>query len=513
MQDKHEVLATLTDERVLPSNDRMLRGIQATLQKITRVVTDQQSLAELSIIDAMLSELARRNQTRFFRTYYLDMRALLVEGLPLLKSNIDGVLAGQIESEIARDLPSEPVPEAGYEALTLLINRTLRHLAALVRAAHEGRSAPTRDFLQRVTAKENEFHVNRAQLAQSRQQLVTGEKPPLTAEKLQAYLREREPERKGLRVTNFRQLVGGFQKVTVLFETEDNSGRKESLVLRSEKDDKFVSLDASDIRNEYEIVEFVRDAGVPVAEPMWLEADASKLGNRFFVSKKIPGENFGTAVAATGITDDIVRSYVEAVAKLHKIPHSDRMRKLAVGHWLDFPTTQDNERANILYWRNQPFMKSATPSPLTERVVTWLTDNVPQGDIPLCLIHCDFGPHNTLVDKGKLSGIVDWESTRIGDPAEDVSWLLQSCGGSVDYGKAIDAYEEFTGHRISEYRLRYYDVFGCLKIMVSGGVVESMYEAFEQASVTWLNISLRFGSYGTGSLEERIRIAEAARGK
>jgi len=511
MRHEEDAPASLADERVLPSTERLLRGVQATLQKIAGLVGDEQSRAELSIIDGIISELASRDQTAFYLSFYHAQRLLLVEGLTLLREDIAVELAARINAELAHELPPAIEPHASFDTISRATKRVMRHLSAIVRSAHEDSSPEMKEYLQRVTAEENNFHLHRAQIAQSRQNMSGQGPAPLTAERLENYLRERFPDRPGLRVTSFKQLVGGFQKVTILFETEDDSGRKDSLVMRSEKNDKFVAMEASDIRREYEIVKFVHAAGVPVAEPYWLEDDETKLGNRFFVSQRVLGENYGTAVSAKGISDEITRSYMEAIAKLHKIPASDAMRRLSVGRWLDHPSSQANTTASIAFWRNQPWMKTGNPSPLTERLVNWLTDNVPQGEIPQCLIHCDYGPHNTLVHNGTLSAILDWESARIGDPAEDISWFLQSCGGQVDYAKALDWYEEFTGHRISAYRIRYYDVFGCLKVMVSNTSTESMYEAYEEASVTWLNLPFRFAVYGSSTVEERIRIAESVR--
>jgi aminoglycoside phosphotransferase (APT) family kinase protein len=509
MPHEEIVPARLADESALPSSDRLLRGIQATLQKISTIVGDEQSRAELSIIDAMLSELASRDDTKFYREFYRAERLLLKEGLALLRTDA----AARIEAELATELPPDIDADASYGAIARRIKRVMRHLAALVRTAHEDSSPAIKDFLQRVTAQENEFHVHRVQVAQARQNLGGHAQAPLTLERLQNYLVQRFPGRPGLRVTSFKQLVGGFQKITVLFETIDDSGRTESLVMRMEKNDKFVDLDASDIRKEYDIVKFLHEAGVPVAEPFWLEEDATKLGDRFFVSQRVPGENFGTAVSAKGITDDMARSYIEGIAQIHKIPVSDAMRRLAIGRWAEFGNQDEHAKASMAYWRYQTWMKASNPSPLTERLYNWLCDNIPHGDIPNCLIHCDYGPHNTLVHNGKLSAILDWESARIGDPAEDISWFLQSSGGQVDYGKALGWYEEFTGHRISEYRIRYYDVLGCLKIMVSNNSAEAMYEAHEEASVAWLNLSLRFGVYGTSTVESKIKAAEAARGR
>lgn len=511
MQDKTQSESQLFGERVLPSTDRLLRGTQATLQKIAGIVDDEQSKAELSIIDAVLSELARRNDTAWYADFYRDMRALLAEGRDVFGEHADTSLHAAIDSDLGEVLPATLASELSYDTLALRISRVMRHLAALVDATPAHQTGAKLAFLQRVVAKENEFHLHRAQIAQTRQYKQAG-KPPVTRQKLEAYLREREPQRKGLRVTDFKQLVGGFQKVTILFETEDDSGRRDSLVLRMEKDDKFVALDASDIRREYEIVEYVHAAGVPVAEPYWLEEDEGKLGNRFFVSQRVPGQNLGSAVSSSGFTDDTIRSYMEGAAKIHGVPLGDAARKLAIGRWLDHKTSIENTLAGIDYWRHQKLMHQAGPSPITERVTRWLLDNAPDGDIPQCLIHCDYGPHNTLVHEGKLSGILDWESARIGDPAEDISWLLYSTGGKIDAQKALDMYEEITGHRISLYRLRYYDVMGCLKIMVSHGSCEAMYEAYEDASIVWLNLSMRFTPFGTSTLEERIRIAEDVRG-
>ena len=45
--------------------------------------------------------------------------------------------------------------------------------------------------------------------------------------------------------------------------------------------------------------------------------------------------------------------------------------------------------------------------------------------------------------------------------------------------------------------------------MTSVGSVESMYEAHDEASVTWLTLSLRYGAYGSSELEKRIAIKGA----
>jgi aminoglycoside phosphotransferase (APT) family kinase protein len=40
------------------------------------------------------------------------------------------------------------------------------------------------------------------------------------------------------------------------------------------------------------------------------------------------------------------------------------------------------------------------------------------------LIHADLGPEHLLAGGERLSGVIDWSDTRIGDPALDFAWLL-----------------------------------------------------------------------------------------
>ncbi len=68
-------------------------------------------------------------------------------------------------------------------------------------------------------------------------------------------------------------------------------------------------------------------------------------------------------------------------------------------------------------------------------------------------LHVDYGPHNVLVDGPKVSGIIDRGAFRIGDPAEDLSYMMQNFQGKFDRHKVLAWYREDSGEAISEYRL------------------------------------------------------------
>ncbi|HKT71680.1 MAG TPA: phosphotransferase family protein [Steroidobacteraceae bacterium] len=498
----------LRAEGFLPGNDRLLRGVQATLRWIRKDIADAQSLHELNAIDCVLSELASREETRFYLEHYRALRSLLAEGLGLIEGGGQATKLQTIRAALSANLPESLEAALSFEAISIRINEVMRLLATLIAIADTG-DAAVLEFMARVSACENNLHIRRVKYADTRKLIERDSGLSLDAQKLTAYLRERFPDRRGIRVTNFKQLVGGFQKVTILFETIDDEQRRQALVMRAEKNDRFMAFTASDIRKEFAFVKALFELGIPVAEPLWLEDDERRLGQRFFVSRKLAGENYGSAVTMDKpLTDEVMRSFVEAIAKVHLLT-TDSLRHLAVSDWLSYPTPQDNWRANIDYWRNQLWMKAGNPSAIVDRLAHWLRDNVPQERAPLCLIHGDYGPHNVLVDQGAVTGIVDWEMPRIGDPAEDIAWFLQACGGKADYRKVLEWYAEITGHRISEYRLRYYDVFGCLKLMAATICAEATFEHHEDASIVWLLLPYRMGFFGTSTAEARIEAAEA----
>jgi aminoglycoside phosphotransferase (APT) family kinase protein len=58
------------------------------------------------------------------------------------------------------------------------------------------------------------------------------------------------------------------------------------------------------------------------------------------------------------------------------------------------------------------------------------------------LIHGDFWPGNTIWYRERLIGVIDWEMTRLGDPAKDVATCR--CDLSMLFG--VEAAEAFTRH-------------------------------------------------------------------
>ncbi|MFS8096656.1 macrolide 2'-phosphotransferase [Lentzea alba] len=70
----------------------------------------------------------------------------------------------------------------------------------------------------------------------------------------------------------------------------------------------------------------------------------------------------------------------------------------------------------------------------------WLEDSTwPPHSV---VAHADMSPANTLVDNGKLSGVIDWTDSLVGDPAADFRRLVKQFG-RLD--SLLDAYERHGG--------------------------------------------------------------------
>ena len=62
------------------------------------------------------------------------------------------------------------------------------------------------------------------------------------------------------------------------------------------------------------------------------------------------------------------------------------------------------------------------------------------GGTRTALIHADLGPGHLLVRDSRISGVIDWSDAEIGDPALDLSWLLNGAPAAVAAGVA-ETYE------------------------------------------------------------------------
>jgi aminoglycoside phosphotransferase (APT) family kinase protein len=151
---------------------------------------------------------------------------------------------------------------------------------------------------------------------------------------------------------------------------------------------------------------------LPVAKPLWLDADGAVFGEPTIVMTRLPGK----AVMAPRDVDDFLRQMANTLAALHRVP--------TLG--LDFLIRQSDRVDRILG------MDHAASDQLQRNVWDALRAAWPRVAVglPSRLVHADYWPGNLLWARHMLVGVVDWENPRLGDPTEDLAtlrreaWLL-----------------------------------------------------------------------------------------
>ena len=492
-----------------PSDGQLLKQLRKTTGQLLKESASPEHQALLGTMDIVINELLLRNENAFFVGHYNKGYSLLAEGLALLGNKGDGITA-----DIA-DLPKQlddTVSMNTIGAHSLVLTAALEKLVNIV--GHDT-DASALSLLKRVTDWELDLYAHRLKRAPASKSGSDAPQVTIDKDNLQHYLHRRKPDWTNLEITDFRQIAGGFSKCTLLIDTVDAVNGKQSLAVRAEQPIHLLELDGSNIANEYPLVKKAFDAGIPVAEPLWLESDASLLGTRFLISRKAGGTNFGTAKGGEGhLPDAVVKDLARVMANIHNIPlkRGDAwINESHFGKWLDYGTTRQNTLARIAEWRKQFRDARLYPSPVIARAMNWLEANVPDHEDAPVFLHGDFGPHNLLLDGERVSAALDWEISTPGDPAYDVTWFLNCAGDSVDRQQFLDAYRDAGGKAISEYRLRYFDVFPCMFMPLTCNAALKLLEENDAANINFAYYGLQFMHTYPSRLDAAIEKAEATK--
>lgn len=283
----------------------------------------------------------------------------------------------------------------------------------------------------------------------------------VTRERMETYLRDRfaEPD---LKVVAFQPLPGGFGKETILLEVEGkaiNGG----LVVRRDPITTTVDNDCHRVAREYPVMRAAFDKGFPAPDALWVDTDHHLLpGGDFLVMRRSPGKTGGNVFGASeALSDELVEVLASGVAQLHGLPPLTELGDLTNAIRLDRwdISLQEATRRYIRDWFDIFTESSHAPSPTLVSLYGWLFDNIPDAPGRPVLLHGDIGFHNMLIDQGQLSVLVDWEFAHIGDPAEDMAYIRNTCG-NIPWDSFRKRYEAAGGAVIDPVRLHFFQVWG-----------------------------------------------------
>lgn len=484
----------------MTSSIKLLKQIRSATQRIHATADNPEHKSALAVVDVLLNELMLQEDRGFYLRLLQQGESLLREGEALAKC------AGL---QIAEQLTWDSFDETQrIEAFDVQIDQLFDALAAIVGVLEEEHD-PQKSWHSRVTQWESSLYRRSLESIPMQWETIG---PDITQHRLEQYLAEKFPALGGVKVTKLIVLAGGLSKKTILFETDKPIYGTQSMVIRAEQPINLLYFDGSDVAREYYMVQLMQKHGMPIAEPLWLEEDASRLGMRFIVSRKAEGgpigDNFGSYQP---LTPGQVESYLSNYFKLHSIQPDATdplVQRSHLGLWLPYKTIRDVTRffaAEYLPTLIRRAGIKTTPEML--RALRWLERNAPDSDEPPVIIHVDYAFNNMIFDGDCMSALLDWETSRLADPADDFIWTQPNLGlyGMDEFRLK---YKQGTGRDVSAYRVAYAAVSKCLINLIAGRTALKYINESEVAPLHMAMMAYKFMPIIGSNVDELISDAE-----
>ena len=157
---------------------------------------------------------------------------------------------------------------------------------------------------------------------------------------------------------------------------------------------------------EYHGLRVAHRHGLPVPEPLLLDADGSVLGVPGLVTGFIAGEQ----VMSPGSVSAWAEQLADALLTIHAVTPS-----AAEGSQL-----YDGEEIG-LYFLTGHWPSANAGHPLSAQIYEAIEQFRPElRKTRPRFLHMDFWPGNVLWNRGRIAGVVDWDATAVGDRAIDV---------------------------------------------------------------------------------------------
>ena len=462
----------------MSKNVQLLKQVRRVVSSLAQSPENAENKVVLSIAEMFLNELMLQEQPAFYVEFLDKGKALLRQGIAIAAKN--GKVIAYPEA-----LQGDLHDKLRIEAIDAEINALNDALLIVVAALDESRSVEEKDFMVRLADWESSLYARRTQQVVGAEQVAAKE---ITKELVEAYLQKKHPEWKGLKVTQFITLEGGISKKTILLDIEDAVNGKQSIVLRAEQPVNLLFFDGSDVAQEFYAIALMHKLGMPVPRALWLEEDTSHLGCRFIVTSKSPGKTFLPGLASLGggqeRPQEVVDSLMQVLCQMHGLkpdPADPLVQKSHFNEWMPHKTIREVALYNARIFLPKLIRRAGIRmTPQLLRTLQWLEKNVPDSDDTPVVVHVDYAFNNLLFENNRVSAVLDWETSRMGDPADDILWTQQNLD-VYSMPEFLRIYEQATGNHVTEYRMAYARVQKCVLNVIAGLTALEAIDADEHA--------------------------------
>jgi aminoglycoside phosphotransferase (APT) family kinase protein len=263
-------------------------------------------------------------------------------------------------------------------------------------------------------------------------------------------------------------------------------------------------LEPYDVSTEYRVLDALQGTDVAIPKTYWYEPDPTVLERPFYAMEKVDGHvHFLTQQTDPGfrlIPDDQERASLadDFIVNLVRI-HTCDWRTLGLDFLGDPGPGKGSALRQTEYWEEVIDRAGYRKKPLVTLGVNWLRNNAPENDT-VRLVHGDYRSGNYIHRDRRIRAILDWEMVHLGDPHEDLIYVLGQLWRSppptnwvshlLPEQDFLERYQELSGVPVEPEKMAYYQVLNDLKAI---GIITTAIRAFAENR----SPDLRPGVFGT----------------
>jgi aminoglycoside phosphotransferase (APT) family kinase protein len=234
---------------------------------------------------------------------------------------------------------------------------------------------------------------------------------------LEAFFQKRCPGGDSLKVTGYEPITGGYSRAMARVWVEDSDGRR-GYIVRADPPPGQAIIE-TDRTEEWELLSALSSMGtIPLPKPLWFDQQGDELGTPSIVMEMINGQSLVSVARQRDDSEHLAMALnmCEVGASIHGFEVT------ALPDHVDIPASWDDYMDSRIQEWTDAEKAYADSNPFMRLIASYLRANKPP-PAPLTLVHGDFQIANVLIaDDGYY--MVDWELAHVGDPREDLGWMM-----------------------------------------------------------------------------------------
>lgn len=385
--------------------------------------------------------------------------------------------------------------EQGSEPVRALADSLKAILADVVQNREQAPRAARESLTRGIARAESEYRNRLEAQVQSERQILSAKASQhaenrMTPERVTAYLRSRFADAPAIEAVKVTPIPGGRSKGTTLVTLAGHPSLPRDVVLRQ---DLSAEVGGLSVTYEFPVQDVLWKAGLPIPQPLWLEANENGLGGPFSAFAKAPGAPGGTLFKM-----DAPAAAARDAAKFFGRLHSIDVDATGLRDRLIWGRSPAPVRDMLDFYYAKWKASEVEPSALIEASFLWLYDHLDAIDPKSVLVHGDSSYHNMLIHEGRLSVVLDWEFAHAGDPAEDLLGSEHFTTQVLPWPEFIKIYREHGGGEITRARFQFFALWRSLRFAIATAAAGHVF-------ATGANRDLRVAAIGYNSFPRLLQ--------